>query len=791
MVQAGQVTGGIHFHARDARREPVPGPRPRQLPADVRHFVNRAEQLRKLDAALSAGGDPAAPDPPGSPFGVPVQVIVGTAGSGKTSLALHWAHRVADRFPDGHLYANLRGYDPGTPLTATELLPRFLLALGTASDAIPSDPEAAAALYRSLLADRRMLIVLDNAATVAQVRPLLPGNAGCLTVVTSRGRLSGLTIRDGAHRLTLGTLAEPEAIALLRTVTADHRSDDSGQLAELARLCARLPLALRIAAERASNQPHMRLDELIADLRDESALWDALSAGDDEESEAVRTVFAWSYRALPPAAARMFGLLGLHPGPWISTAAAAALAGVEVRRARQLLDTLMGAHLLEQRAPDRFEFHDLLRAYARDQVRREVSPAGQEEALRRLLAWYVHTADAAQTWIAPEEEHLLTGPPAAGVPPSAFTGYDQAVDWSEQEQANFLPLVRTAEKAGLDEYAWRLPAILWNAKAPSALTAEWMVLGRIGLPAARRLGDRAAQALLLEDLGFGCTDINRLADSLSCHRSALEIRREENDRYGEATSLNALGLVHLRSRDLAGAETRLEQASALFGELEETHWQAVSDTNLAQALHQAGRLPEATDRLQRALSFHRRRGNVRAIGNALRIRSAIHLDRGEFQDALRAAEEAVRIALDLRSHVAEGWWLIALGDAQRALSRYGDALTAYQRSAMLHGRLGDRSREALAWQGAGETYVLLDRPDEAVGFHRAAVAVHRELGDTWNEAMALEALGAALRHVEGAGTGAEGGGRHWSRALGLLAGHDDPRAAAARERVALRLREAR
>ncbi|MFI6699255.1 ATP-binding protein [Streptomyces sp. NPDC050509] len=749
--------------------------------------------MRKLDAAFSVGGDPAATGAPGSLFGVPVHVIVGTAGSGKTSLALHWAHRVADRFPDGHLYANLRGYDPGAPLTATELLPRFLLALGTAPDAVPSDPEAAAALYRSLLADRRMLIVLDNAATVAQVRPLLPGNARCLTVVTSRRRLSGLTIRDGAHRLTLGTLAEPEAVALLRTITADHRSDDSDQLAELARLCARLPLALRIAAERASNQPHMRLDELIADLRDESALWDALSAGDEEESEAVRAVFAWSYRALPPAAARMFGLLGLHPGPWISAAAAAALAGVEVRRARQLLDTLMGAHLLEQKAPNRFEFHDLLRAYARDQVRREVSPEGRKEALLRLLEWYVHTADAAQAWIRPEEEHLLTGPPAARVSPRVFGEYDQAVDWSEQEQANFLPLIRAAEKSGLDEYAWRLPAILWNAKAPSALTADWMVMGGIGLPAARRLGDRPAEARILESLAFGHTKTSRLADSLSCHQAALEIRQEENDRYGEATSLNALGLVYLRIRDLAGAEAPLEQASAIFGELEETHWQAVSDTNLAQAHYQAGRLTEAAERLQRALSFHRRRGNARSIGNALWIRSAIHLDRGEFQDSLRAAEEAVRIALDLRSHVAEGWWLIALGNAHRALTRYGDALTAYQRSAMLHGRLGDRSREAQAWQGAGETYALLDRPDEAVHFHRAAVTVHRELGDAWHEAVALEGLGAALRHARaGADAGAEGdtARQHWTRALELLAAYDDPRAATTRERVALRLSEA-
>jgi hypothetical protein len=257
---------------------------------------------------------------------------------------------VRHRFPDGQLHVNLRGYDPGEPVTATEALHRFLAALGVPPASVPPDPDAAAALYRSLLADRRMLIVLDNAHSTAQVRPLLPGTAHSLAIVTSRGRLTGLAIRDGAHRLTLGTLPEPEAVALLRTVTAGYRpADDPARLAELARLCARLPLALRIAAERAATHPHLTLDDLIAELRDESAVWDALSAGaGEEEADGIRTVFAWSYRALPPDAARLFRLLGLHPGPEFGLHAAAALAGTGIPRIRQLLDILAGAHLLEQ-----------------------------------------------------------------------------------------------------------------------------------------------------------------------------------------------------------------------------------------------------------------------------------------------------------------------------------------------------------------------------------------------------------------------------------------------------------
>ncbi|MFI0728045.1 AAA family ATPase [Streptomyces sp. NPDC021225] len=247
VVQAGNVSGGINFY-QGAPGESA-GLIPRQLPADVHSFVNRSDELNQLDAILAGQS--------GDRLVVSIHVVAGTAGAGKTSLVLHWAHQIKDRFPDGQLFVNLRGYDPGEPVTADQALRRFLRALGVPADQIPQDVDDAAALYRSLLAERRVLILLDNAATVSQVRPLLPGTGTSLVVVTSRNRLSGLTVRDGARRLTLGTLPEPEAIALLRAVTSGYRpEDDEGKLTELSRLCARLPLALRIAAERAASQPH-------------------------------------------------------------------------------------------------------------------------------------------------------------------------------------------------------------------------------------------------------------------------------------------------------------------------------------------------------------------------------------------------------------------------------------------------------------------------------------------------------------------------------------------------------
>ncbi|WP_049572863.1 ATP-binding protein [Streptomyces sp. SBT349] len=741
---------------------------PRQLPGDVRDFVNREAELQRLDAILT-GAD-------GDPLVVSVCVIAGTPGAGKTSLALRWSHQARDRFPDGQLYVNLRGYDPGEPVTAEEALHRFLVALGVPTGAVPQDTDAAAALYRSLLADRRMLVLLDNAATVGQVRPLLPGKGRSLAVVTSRSRLAGLAIRDGAQRITLGTLAEPEAVALLRAVTERRTTDDADKLLELARLCARLPLALRIAGERAVSDPHAGLDDLIADLRDESALWDALSTGDEAEADAVRTVFAWSYRALSKDAARVFRLLGLHPGPMFGLHAAAALAGAPLRRTRQLLDALVGAHLLEQPAPHHYEFHDLLRAYATAQARIEEPPAERDAALRHVLDWYLHTADAAARRIAPHRDRLPLEEPTEGVAPLTFADYDQAVDWSEREHHNVLAAVRAAEAAGLAHHTWRLAAVQWHAQAPSAPAADWLIAGEAGLRAVRHLGDRPAEALLLERLGMGHARVGRLAESADLHRRALSLRVELGDREGVADSVNLLGIVALRGRRLTEAEERFTEALSVFRDLGEEGRATIARANLAVVRHQAGRPEEAERDAREIMALHRERGNKAGLGNILRLISAIELETGRPREALRTAAEAVELALDLRDHALEGYWLLALGAAQLAAGLHGEALVSYQRSATLHRRLGNRGREALAWQGAGETYAALGRGDEAADFHRRAAAAQRELGDHWNEALALHALG---------------GARNRRRALNLLATHDDPRALTLRDRIALRLNEPR
>lgn len=626
-------------------------------------------------------------------------------------------------------------------------------------------------------------MVLDNAASAGQVRPLLPGSGPSLVLVTSRRRLSGLAVRDGARRVTLGTLPEPQAVALLQAVAGTYRSaDDLDQLAELARLCAGLPLALRIAAERAASRPHMRLADLIAELRDESGLWEALSTGSEDESEAVRTVFAWSYRALSAPAARLFRLLGLHPRAEFGLHPAAALADSTVSRTRQLLDDLVGAHLLEQVAPDRYQFHDLLRAYATDLARTDEPAEEQQAALLRLLDWYVHTADAAQSWIKPREDHLPLPAPTGTAPPLDFADYDAAVDWAEREHTAIPALVRVAAAAGLDRHAAAMAELAWRAMWPSATATDWLDVGHAGLAAAARCGDEGAQLRLLITLGMINREANRSAAGLECLRRALDIARRTGSRFNEARVLNVIGLIHLRRRQLDLAGDHFGRAESILGELGDSGLVAAVHANTATVHHRAGRLPEASVALGRALELQRAAGNRAGVGNVLRLQASVRLETGQLADALQLVEQALEIALDLRNHTLEAYWLLVLGDVQCATAAYGDALASFQRSAMLHRRLGDRSREALAWRGAGLTYMAMGRCEEAASFHRQAAAVHGELDDRWEQGVESDLLASAVLLSD-----PEAARGHRERALALLAPYTDPRTEGVRARIEAQL----
>ncbi|NNJ59545.1 MAG: tetratricopeptide repeat protein [Dactylosporangium sp.] len=750
---------------------------PRQLPGTLSGFVNRTTELATL-LEIAAGAEAAPP--------AGIIVITGTAGVGKTSLALRLAHRLRDRFPGGELYVNLRGYDPGEPATAHDVLGRFLRDLGVPAGIVGPTAEERAALYRSVLAERRTLIVLDNAATVAQVRPLLPGAAGCLVVVTSRDRMAGLVAREGALRVRLALLAEDDAVALLRAVTADLRPGDRpAELAELAALCARLPLALRIAAERAASRPQMGLAELIADLRDESELWDALTVDGDADADAVRTVFAWSYRALPEPAAILFRRLGLHPGGEFDLPAAAALAGATVPATRHALDALVGAHLVEHSAPGRYRVHDLLRAYAVDQANALETTDARAEVRQRVLTWYLHTAHAAAQLVSPLDHYPLDDPTPAPARPLAFADAPDAVRWYQVESTNLVASTRAAADHGFDRIAWQLAAVLRGLCLHQNAFDDWITTATIGLQAAARCGDRAGQAEATESLGKAYFQAMRLPEAETCHRQALAIRRDLGDRFGEAVCRNALGLLGLRRRTLADAQARFEQAAAIFADLSEPDWAALMRGNLAETLCERGQYPQALAILDELLAVFDRSGDRAYQGNTLFLLAWAHRGAGHLDDADAALGRALEIAEDDDNDVWRAHWLTERTRLRLAQARPADALVDCQRAAVLQRRLGDRNREATALDLTGLAYRGLDRPDEAVPFHRRAASVHQDFRDWWQLARALAHLADALDQTGEAGAAEQ----HRREAVGLLDSFDDAIAVGLRRQLMSRLPE--
>jgi hypothetical protein len=426
---------------------------PQQLPGTVAHLAGRATELVALNRLL----DEASRMVPGTAV---ISAVGGMAGVGKTTLVLYWAHRVASRFPDGQLYVNLRGFDPsGRPVTPAEVIRRFLVALGVRADGIPPDPADLAGLYRSLLAGKRMLIVLDNARDEQQVRPLLPASPNCLVLITSRNQLPGLAATHNARILPLDVLTKTSAEQLVTDrLGAQRAAAEPATVTDIVRLCARLPLALTIAAANAATRPGLRLASLAAELRDAQSRLDILDTGDPATS--IRAVFSWSIEQLSPAAAGMFRLLGLHPGPDVTAAAAASLAGVPVRRARQAISELLRAHLLTEHVPGRFAFHDLLRVYAADQARQSQDAETQIEAVDRMLDHYLQTAYEAAQLCDPFSDHITITPPGQGVTPEHFVDRQQAHAWFEAEHRVLNGIVNAAFHERFDDYAWQIPCML-------------------------------------------------------------------------------------------------------------------------------------------------------------------------------------------------------------------------------------------------------------------------------------------------------------------------------------------
>ena len=649
---------------------------PRQLPPAVGHFTGRAAALEALTSLLDRSTEAHAP--------VVISAIGGTAGIGKTALALFWAHRVADRFPDGQLYVNLRGFDPsGRPATPGEALRGFLDALAVPTDQIPSTVDGQAALYRTLLAGRRVLVVLDNACDADQVRPLLPGGPSSLAVVTSRAPLTSLVAAEGAYPLTLDLLTDAEAHDLLARRLGASRLTGAAP-AELIRLCARLPLALSIAAAHAATHPSLPLADLVDQLHAPPGRLDQLTAGDPLTD--VRAVLSWSYRSLTPPAARAFRLLGLHPGPDISLAATASLIGTAPPAAHAALAELTSAHMLTEPLPGRYTFHDLLRAYAAEQARAQESPQRRRAAVHRALDHYLHSLHSAVAR-QPTRDPIDVPAASASVTPEDLSDDTTASAWCETEQPVLLALIELTAAGGFDRFAWQLPWTLATFFNRQGRWQEMAASQRIALDAARRLGDADAQARTHRDLGH----------------------------------------AYLRLGSYTEAHRHLGDALCLYERLRDVNGQARVHHSLTLIAERGHRYDMAIEHAQQALALYESAGNRAGQAAALNAVGWYHALREHYPAALDQCRRALALHQELAHRPGEAATWDSLGYIHHRLGEHPRALHCYHQALHRYRELGDRYLEAEVLTHIGDTHEAAGQPDAARTTRRDALTILDEL----------------------------------------------------------------
>jgi tetratricopeptide (TPR) repeat protein len=652
------------------------------MPPDVSWFAGRQRQLAQLDALLAKQNCRESTS-------VVISAVTGTAGVGKTALAVHWAHRVADRFPDGQLYVNLRGFAPGTHvMSPAEAVRGVLDALDVPAEEIPRDLDAQAALYRSALAGRRMLIVLDNARDSAQVRPLLPGAPTCVVLVTSRSRLSGLVAAVGAHPITLDLLTEGEAHQLLTRRLGTNRVDaEPDAVAEIVTTAARLPLALAIVAARAATEPHLPLHALASGLRDGSGSRRLDTLSTDDPATDVRAVLSWSYQALTPPAARLFRLLGLHPGPDLALPAAASLAALALPEARGRLGELTRANLLIEHVPGRYTFHDLLRAYATEQAHSIDPDQQRKDATRRLLDHYLHTAYTADRLLNPARDPITLTPPRAGVIPEHSTDRQQALNWFTVEYPGLLAAVDHAAATGFDTHVWQLAWTLNNFLDRRGHWHHLATAGQAAVAAARRLADPTAQARAHFNLAGAYSHVDRLEDADTQIRHALDLHTQAGDLIGQAHTHARLGRM----------------------------WE------------RRGRYVEALHHAQRALDLYRAAGHRQGQAMAFNSVGWSYSLLGDHQQALTSCQQALTLFEELDNPEGRAATWDSLGYAYHHLGDHAQAIACYQHALDLFRDLGDRYEEASTLTHLGDTQHATGDRQAARGAWQQALTIFDQL----------------------------------------------------------------
>lgn len=697
----------------------VQPPRRRFLPHDVTDFVGRRLDLDWLDARLAET----------QASTVIITAIAGAAGIGKTALAVRWAHRAASQFPDGQFYINLRGYDHGPPLRPFEALIHLLRLLGVPGERLPVDEAAASAMFRSLLAGRKALVLLDNARTAEQIRPLLPGDPGCLVVVTSREKLSGLIATEGAQRLTLGLLAHNESIALLRNLIGDERVDaEPAAAAGLAELCGHLPLGLRIAAAHLADRPGEPIARYAAELS-RGSRFKALDLPDDEH-RGLPAVFEQSYSVLPQEYQLAFRWLSVVPGPDFTVAAAAAMLGLSETQTLSILDGLTSCHLLEQPEPERYSFHDLLGEFARFLMRDGGDPAAVPRA--RLLDYLRGAAAVVDAVLhrRPEEksESELTEP--------------DAVRWMETERANLVAAVSLASSAGMPEVATAIARSLYVSFYYTGNTGEWIATFECALDAVDRTDDLDSKVFLLNGLGQAYGRAGDWGKALQVQREAVEGRIRLGDEVGVARARCNLATTQFRQGRYLDALAELEAGLEVLNRWGEDLPEAfIRSTVLVNVLNRLGRAEEAEEHLLNAAVIFRDRSEP--FGLARVMANLGHTTRllGRAQDSLDYLIEGLGIVRENGDRNAEAFMLLRMAETLHEMDRAEASLERVEAALAIFSELGIRNNECDCLIQLGATQARLGRVDQARESYETALSMARELDLRHQLALAMAGLG--------------------------------------------------
>lgn len=652
---------------------------PAQLPADLPVFAGRRRELARLDTLLADAANSSA---------AVIATVDGMAGMGKTALAVHWACQVAERFPDGQLYVNLRGFDPAGPaMTPGEALRRFLEALGVASQRIPDDLDAQASLYRSMLHGRRILVLLDNAYDMTQVRPLLPGSLGCLVIVTSRNRLLGLVSAHGARSVTLEALPVEEARETLAArLGAARFTAEPHALEEIIDRCSGLPLAIAVVAARAAVYDDFSLRDIASELRDEATRLDALSA--DDAAANVRAAFSWSYERLSEPARRLFRLLSVHCGPDVSRNAIASVAGLPKAEMQQLLAELTGARLLTEHRPGRFVSHDLTRVYAAELTAAHDTPGDRHAALGRLLDYYLRTSHAAHLLLRPSFEAPQPDAPRLGVAPEEPSDHRRAMAWFDAERQVLQAAVGHAAQHGFPRQAWQLALTLQQFYQRQGYWYEWAATMRAALAAALDAGDFAGQAHVRRSLAGACHLLGQDTQAIAELERAQELSSQEGHPVDQAYLHSIFGAIFAQQGSYDQAVAHYRQARARYQAADHGAGQADALTGIGACYGKQGRFGEATSLLHDALAIYGELEDPDGQGNCWLQLGEFHHLLGEHEQAMTCRRRALALMRGSANRAGEALALDSLGDSALAAGERDQAREAWQTALIALNELG-------------------------------------------------------------------------------------------------------